>query len=138
MSQTVRPPPQQQYLLSDDDDEDSGEAEQRGPSDLAELLHEHLRLAAPSDARRQMLDMEPCPCEGSFDDGEHCVFLAFLHYDNDEYRVQDGGIVREQCMESYRMLPMNWLTTKLSGSDIYHAQFFYWNNEPAHVCQHQR
>ena len=67
------------------------------------------------------LERAPCMCAGSFDDREHCVFVAFLHYDNDEYR-------EEQCLQDYRLLPMNRLTALLSGSDIYHCQVFYWDH----------
>lgn len=70
---------------------------------------------------RETLQREPCLCEGSFDDGEHCVFLAFLHYRNEEH-------AQEQCMQDYRIVPMNWLATKLTASDIYHCQTFFWDN----------
>lgn len=70
---------------------------------------------------REKLARDPCPCEGSFDDREHCVFFAFLHYRNEEYE-------QEQCMQDYRVLPINWIATKLTNSDIYHCQAFYWDN----------
>jgi hypothetical protein len=82
-------------------------------------------------------DAGACPCEGAYDSGAagrgggsertgpqrqqaHYVWMAFLHYDNDEYR-------QEQWLRDYRVLPTNWLTTKLSGSDIFHCQMFFWN-----------
>lgn len=67
-----------------------------------------------------------CPCEGSYDtgvatgNGPHYVWVAFLHYNNDEYR-------QEQWLRDYRLLPTNWLTCKLSGSPIFHCQLFFWN-----------
>lgn len=53
--------------------------------------------------------------------------MGCLHYDNDEYRIQDGAVVPEQSFVSYRLLPLNYLGTVLSGSPIYHVQFFYWD-----------
>jgi len=71
---------------------------------------------------------DTCPCEGSYDkgvpsaDGSHYVWVAFLHYHNDEYR-------QEQWLRDYRVLPTNWLTCKLSGSSIFHCQLFFWNQQ---------
>lgn len=69
-----------------------------------------------------------CPCEGAYDDGvpvrderaRHYVWMAFLRYENEDYR-------KEQWLRDYRVLPTNWLTCKLSGSDLYHCQMFFWN-----------
>ncbi len=46
--------------------------------------------------------------------------MAFLHYDNGDFRQEEWG-------RDYRILPMNWLTCKLSGSDVYHCQMFFWH-----------
>ena len=67
-----------------------------------------------------------CPCEGAYNTGvpsargPHYVWMAFLHYDNGDFRQEEWG-------RDYRILPMNWLTCKLSGSDLYHCQMFFWH-----------
>jgi len=38
---------------------------------------------------QRILDPLPCPCGGHYDNkntGAHYVWIAFLHYDNDEFR----------------------------------------------------
>lgn len=73
-------------------------------------------------------DPTACPCEGAYDGGvpeqgdraRHYVWVAFLHEGNEDYR-------REEWLRDYYLLPTNWLTCRLSRSDIYHCQMFFWN-----------
>ena len=69
-----------------------------------------------------------CPCRGAFVDGTvrgdagvHYVWLAMLHYDNDQYR-------QEEFITDWRLLPTNRLTCTLSNSDIYHCQLLLWSH----------
>jgi hypothetical protein len=48
--------------------------------------------------------------------------MAFLNYDNDE-----AGYRREEFARDYRALAVNWWTTVLSRSSIFHCQMFFWN-----------
>lgn len=45
----------------------------------------------------------------------HGVYMAFLKYQNDEYEP-------ERSMRNYAILPMNWLTVKLTGREYIHCQ----------------
>jgi len=66
-------------------------------------------------------DTGTCPCGGTLGP-DHYVWMAFLNYDNDE-----EGYRREQFARDYRALAVNWWTTVLSGSNIFHCQMFFWN-----------
>lgn len=69
-----------------------------------------------------------CPCEGAYNTGnpnfsphsQHFVWVAFIHENNQDFR-------REEWLRDYRVLPTNWLTCRLSGSDIFHCQMLFWN-----------
>ena len=68
-----------------------------------------------------------CPCGGKFyattnpkSAGEHYVWVAFLNYENDEYRKEEWG-------RDYTFLPTNKLTCWLSSSTIFHCQMFFWS-----------
>ena len=71
------------------------------------------------------LSKGPCPCQGRYDPlgrpNSHFVWIAFLHYDNDEFR-------REQCLRDYNFLPLNRVTCALSRSDIIHVQIMFWKH----------
>lgn len=64
---------------------------------------------------RPPLDMSP-------DGGpRNCsVYIAFLEYDNNEYE-------KERSMRDYFLLPMNWLTVKMTGRQFIHVQPVFWD-----------
>ena len=76
-----------------------------------------------------------CPCEGAYNTGipdkspksSHYFWLAFLRRKNGDFR-------EEEWLRDYKILPTNWITCKLSGSDIFHCQIFFWNQlQQTHV-----
>lgn len=93
------------------------------------------RRDPPKQAEPQENTQNTCPCEGAYNTGtpnlsphsQHFYWVAFLHYNNTYCR-------REEWLRDYRILPTNWLTCKLSGSDIFHCQIFFWNQmQQTHV-----
>lgn len=50
----------------------------------------------------------------------HAVWVAWLKYENKEYQP-------ERSMRDYFFLPMNWLSTVMSGSDLFHCQIVFWD-----------
>ena len=64
------------------------------------------------------------PSQGRFDTmGRNYVFMAFLDYDNDEYRP-------EEWARDYMLIPTNKLTTLLSSgpnASLFHCQMFFWH-----------
>jgi len=65
-----------------------------------------------------------CPCRGLYDGRrrEHYVWIAFLHYDNDEseYRPSDEG-----TWASF----VNYATCVLDWSSIFHCQAFFYDHD---------
>jgi len=76
---------------------------------------------------------QACPCQRAYDTGQvpttpddgtqrtHVVWLAKLHLDNETYAPQ-------RWLRDYWLLPTDWLTTLLSGSDIIHVQLLFWSH----------
>lgn len=53
-------------------------------------------------------------------DRSHRVWVAFLLYNNKEYES-------ERSMRDYYIVPMNWLTTVVTGRDFIHVQLVFWD-----------
>lgn len=66
-----------------------------------------------------------CPCQLSYDAGQrdHYVWIAFLHYDNDddEYRIENE--VERQSWAAFEQ----WATCVIDGSSIFHCQLMFWD-----------
>jgi len=99
------------------------------PGDIACLrLYYEQRRALPTRMNFTNLDrpIVECPCQAAYDPArrQHYVWVAFLHYDNDdeEYRRQAAG--ENTSWASF----VNWATCVVDWSTIFHCQMFFWHH----------
>jgi len=105
-------------------DDDGGETQRL----LEHHRHQQTPVGATPPLSIDAVDVRECPCRGAFDtgtpdlNGSHYAWIAYLDYDNDDPHYR-----KEEWLRDYYLLPVNWLTAKLSGSSYFHCQMIFWN-----------